>query len=398
MDLSCSNSSDRRSFLTQLGATGLALAAGSKALASATRPAAGKVDVSRWLVSAPRPSEFTEASGVYQDSILAIARDTRNQLWAVLGQWYGGGLTVWKGTRVDQMTRRYYAKYNFKLGAAGESYDGIPYPDGAWSRGQIWAMGLWIDPHNNEFYCFVHNETGWDAYGTGYSALGPSNGEPDFRHIGLITSTNEGRTWDFKGWIITSHYPCWTTRYRPEHLKGGQGSEIVYLGAGDFSLFVNHHDGYMYIFYTQVRHNMVTRKGAGSSIYIARSPITAKGLPGTWKKYFDGSFSQPGNMGQESPVVEDVFQGFVAYDDYLKSYMMTAGGRGGCHVSFSPNLLHWTKPQLLAPGRADLPKGYYFTALNTNEAGPPNVLGRVFTLFIASHGPAVLEASVTIEP
>ena len=391
-------SESRRSLLKVLGAAALTLVGGQRVLASASPREGQDLDVSKWSLSGAHPSEFTEASGVFQDSILAVGRDTSNQLWGVMGQWYGGGLTIWKGTRVDQMKKQYPAEYSFKLSAAGEAFDGIPYPDGPWSRGHIWAMGLWIDPDNNEFYCFVHNETGWDAYGTGYSAFGPATGEPDFRHIGLMTSTNEGRTWDFKGWIITSQYPSWTTRYRPEDVKGGQSSEIIYLGAGDFSMFVNHKDGYMYIFYTQVRYNMATRKGAGSSIYIARSPIASKGLPGTWKKYFGGSFSQPGNMGKESPVLEGVFQGFVAYNDYLKSYMMSAGGTGGCHISFSPDLLRWTKPQLLAPGKADLSKAAYFTILNTNETGPPNVLGRVFTLFVAGHGPAVLEVPVTIQP
>ena len=235
--------------------------------------------------------------------------------------------------------------------------------------------------------------------------MGPKKySQPVFDHIGLMTSVDQGRTWDFKGWILTSQYPCWTTLRRPDHLKGGQASKIVYQGDADFSLFANQRDSYMYIFYTQDRFNMVTREAA-HSIYAARSPITAKGLPGTWKKYSDGSFSQPGNMGKESPIVpNNVAEPFVVYNTYLRKYMMTAYGQGQrfagrpvCHVFFSDDLVHWTKPQLLAPERAEL-SAFYYTVCNPGDSGSPNTVGRMFTLFLANHATNVKDVSVTIEP
>jgi len=116
--------------------------------------------------------------------------------------------------------------------------------------------GQWVDPQDGKFYAYFHNETGWGADETSYNAYAHKEGEPDFRHIGLMASSDQGRTWDFKGWIITSHRPSWTNRYKPDGVGDGQHSDIVFLGAADHSLFVNSLDGFMYIFYGQIAYDL----------------------------------------------------------------------------------------------------------------------------------------------
>ena len=81
-------SESRRSLLKLLGAGALTLVGGQRVLASASPREGQDLDVSKWSLSGADPSEFTEASGVFQDSILAVGRDTSNQLWGVMGQWY----------------------------------------------------------------------------------------------------------------------------------------------------------------------------------------------------------------------------------------------------------------------------------------------------------------------
>ena len=358
----------------------------------------------RWLVSASSVSQFTNANGVWQDGMLGLSRDGQGNLWALVGHTGIGELSVWEGSTVDDLERKYFVKYNFELGQAGKAFDGIAYPDGPRSRGWIWPFALWVDTRDGKFYAYIHNETGWGAAETSYGALGRNEGEPDFRHIGLMVSGDRGQTWDFKGWIITSHEPAWTNRYRPDRMKGGQDTDVVLLGAGDHSLFVNSRDGYMYIFYGQTAHDLKTNSARRDYVYVARAPIESKGLPGEWQKYFEGSFSEPGNMGKETAVLEGGAEPNVAYDTYLRKYLLTTYSRslwhsklGACQISFSDDLVHWTKAVPLAPDRGDLSMPY-FTMSNMDASGPTNVLGRVFRLFAGSNGTDVKKAAVIIEP
>ena len=111
MHSSRSKPGTRRRFIEQLGAAGLILAGGKTALAFASRLPDERPDVSKWLVSRTRQSEFTNANGVYQDGMLALARDRKNTLWAVVGHSRIRGLSVWKGTRAGDLRRQHYAKY-----------------------------------------------------------------------------------------------------------------------------------------------------------------------------------------------------------------------------------------------------------------------------------------------
>jgi hypothetical protein len=62
-------------------------------------------------------------------------------------------------------------------------------------------------------------------------------------------------------------------------------------------------------------------------IYVARSLISDKGLPGTWQKYYNGSFTQPGLGGEASPVASwtDLATSWVSYNSYLDSYVGFSG-------------------------------------------------------------------------
>jgi hypothetical protein len=360
-------------------------------------------EVVKWQVSKSSMSQFTNANGVYQDSVLALFRDPKGSLWALAGHSHLGGISVWRGTTIDNLRKLYYIKYNFFLGKAGKAFNAIRYPDGPQSRGDVWPMGLWIDPQDGRFYCPVHNETiSYPYQTTNYTVYGQGEAGPPFRHLGLMVSNDQGRNWDFKGWIITSHEPCWTSSYRPDGLKNGQDSNVVFLGAGDSSLFVNSQDRYMYIFYTQMSWSMKTKETLMDYIHVARASVDSKGMPGTWKKYFEGSFSEPGNMGKESAVLEDGAEPCVAYDTYLKKYIMTTyrrsyadAKRGACQVSVSSDLVHWAKPEPLALDRNDLSMPY-FTIFNTNPLQPHNVIGQVFGMFAGSNGTDVRKVTVTI--
>lgn len=354
-----------------------------------------------WHVGETKKTVFTNENGVYQDGVVASCRDASGLLWSVVGHSYLGGISVWSGTSLDRLSRQYDVHYNFELGEAGVAFHGTRYPNGLQSRGSIWPLGLWIDPEDGRFYCFIHNETGWGANLTSHTAFGYGEGEPDFRHIGLMTSGDAGKTWDFLEWIIAAEKPSWTREHPPEHLTGGQPLREVYLGAGDFSLFVNENDGFFYIFYTQIVFHSVDHSYY-DHVYAARAPISSKGRSGTWKKLYHGAYSEPGHMGKESPIHANANVPCVTYNTFLQSYIMTSyrrdlwfSGKGAIQWSMSDDLIYWSEPAPVCMDRKEL-NVPYFTQFNPH-AGSVSVTGKSFILLYETNGTDVMQSHVSLE-
>jgi hypothetical protein len=317
------------------------------------------------------------------------------------------------------------AQFHFKLGEAGEAFNRIPYPSGPKSRGQIWPMGLWIDKTDGVFYCFIHNESaegaGLSAYSAEYIGV---RGENDFRHIGLMTSPDQGRTWDFKGWIISDSAPMYTEKIRPDGItEGGQKLDNVCLGSGDFSSFANERDGYLYIYYHMHMMNLADDTGVKreAGVFVARSPMSEKGMPGTWMKFYEGSFSQPGNRGLDTVIFnvecEDpdkkpgtpeytdnkVGQANVVYNSYLGKYIMSSSSkmeetetRGTLILALSDDLVHWTDARTVAFGRGDVWAPYY-AMTSLSDEGDTATTGKTFRVF-GSKGKenAIIKCDITI--
>lgn len=359
-----------------------------------------------WQVSAVSPTPFINSKGVYQDCLLPFRRDRDGVLRLLVGHTNLGGVTLWKGNRVDAMELVGEVIYNFKLGPAGEAFNGTRYPSGPLSRGQLWPMGLWIDKNTGIFYCYIHNETGWGAGDTSYTVHGQQTGEPDFRHIGVMSSRDKGTSWDFEGWIISDEAPCWSEKYRPDGIpEGGQKLDDLCLGAGDFSLYANENDGYLYIFYTMhcksYIDGVLPKRKQG--VFAARAPISSNGLPGSWMKYYDGAFLEPGLLGKAAPVFEAGFIPSVTYNSYLGKYLMTSydgmlwqNGKGAVILAMSDDLVNWKEWAPLASSRADI-SNPYFTMVNASEGEDISTTGRTFRVFMESNGTDVQKFDVTIK-
>jgi hypothetical protein len=95
--------------------------------------------------------------------------------------------------------------------------------------------------------------------------------------------------------------------------------------------------------------------------------MSDKGAPGTWWKYYDGGFNEPGLGGRETPVMPsppaaDTLFPNVTYSNALGKYVMVfnilyyadlrAGeaAKGGIYAAFSGDLVHWSEPKLLVHG------------------------------------------------
>ena len=351
-----------------------------------------------WKIGPAVKTVINAANGIRPDCVPAVCRDAQGNLWAIAGHSGYGKLGVFKGRNAASLMKRYNAKLLFPTGPAGTAFGGKkhPYPDGPLPRGEVWATGLWIVPetatqHPGRFYALVHNETGWGAGDTGYTAFALEKGEPDFRHIGLMSSDDQGRTWSFHGWVITAAEICYTERYRPDGIRrGGQKEGIINLGAGDLSVFFDPKEAMLYCFYSMLWYKMSDRSMVADKVYVARARVLPTGALGKFKKFHRGRFRTRGNGGAETAVMTGGAEPCVAFHQPLGRYLLTTYNRAywgkspTLQVCTSGNLTNWTKPVRVAKTHRDLSMPYF--ALCGRQPGlPHNFLGAEFDLLVCSN-------------
>ncbi|UUN31496.1 RICIN domain-containing protein [Streptomyces sp. FIT100] len=166
-------------------------------------------------------------------------------------------------------------------------------------------MGVWVDPDTGDWYGLVHNEFTPDPFGDGLH----------YDAIDYAVSRDQGRTWDIKDHVLTSHYS--TERGDNEAFP----NDLYHYGNGDPRLFVDTASGYFYVYYNS---RAIPKGGVpggwtdGSRGHVARAPMSAKMAAGSWKKWYDGSWSQPGIGGLESnmePVDADNQTGYTPVEN-----------------------------------------------------------------------------------
>ncbi|MFE1949813.1 RICIN domain-containing protein [Streptomyces sp. NPDC059524] len=160
---------------------------------------------------------------------------------------------------------------------AGSSYAQKNYCD---------LAGVWVDPDTGDWYGLVHNEFTPQPFGD----------SSHFDGIDYAVSKDQGRTWTIKDHVITSPYST---------VRGDTSAfpqQTYHYGDGDPRLFTDTASGYFYVFYG----SRIVDKNGGWRVFhghVARAPISAKMAPGSWQKWYDGSWSQPGDGGLESNMV-----------------------------------------------------------------------------------------------
>ncbi|MFD5386171.1 RICIN domain-containing protein [Streptomyces sp. NPDC127074] len=146
--------------------------------------------------------------------------------------------------------------------------------------------GVWVDPDTGHWYGLVHNEFTPQPFGDGIH----------YDAIDYAVSTDQGKTWTIKDHVITSPY-------RTE--RGDDAAfphQTYHYGDGDQRLFVDTASGYFYVYYG----SRIVEKGGGWKAFhghVARAPISGKMAPGSWQKWYGGSWAEPGVGGKESNMV-----------------------------------------------------------------------------------------------
>ena len=135
--------------------------------------------------------------------------------------------------------------------------------------------------------------------------------------IGVAESDDDGKTWVKKGQIIRSEKP------KEWALDSHQWGRGIGLAGG----VVDKSGKQYYIYYTNLS---TTQGGAAGQIEAARCNLDdGPPLPGNWKKYYKGAFSEPGLGGKESPVIDVYASGHAGarygrpvYSGSMQKYFM----------------------------------------------------------------------------
>lgn len=118
----------------------------------------------------------------------------------------------------------------------------------------------------------------------------------------------------------------------PKHTvaSGGWTSQ----GVGEPHVLRNHTGQYLLCYYTR----WTEHPRPSTYLCLARASIKHGGRPGTWDKYYQGEFREPGLGGHETPLLSG-FQSQVVFVPAWKRYLMTFGmgiAKGCPRVSTSP--------------------------------------------------------------
>ncbi|MEY9936439.1 discoidin domain-containing protein [Streptacidiphilus sp. MAP5-3] len=168
----------------------------------------------------------------------------------------------------------------------GVSATPAPAPSGYAERNYCDLLGVWVDPDSGDWYGLVHNEFTPNPFGDGLH----------YDAVDYAVSHDQGHTWAIEGHAITSPYS--TARDDTTQFPGAS----YYYGDGDQRLFVDYASGYFYVFYA----TRVLDKSGGGTVWlqhVARAPIADKMAGSSWRKWYDGSWSQPGTGGKESDII-----------------------------------------------------------------------------------------------
>ena len=215
-----------------------------------------------------------------------------------------------------------------------------PGKKGSFDNGYAGINATYYHEESRELLALYHAE---DQEQMGQS----SHGIPGFYcSVGLAVSKDDGMTFAKLGPVITSHLP--------KNLNGPRDQ-----GCGEVCICLDKSGRYLYAYYTE--HSKINKRGV--QICMARCLVNDMGRPGTWKKFYEGSFSQPGIGGKDTLIVTaqdigaDAIFPHVTYSEMLQKYVMilninayieyTKGikpEKSGIYVTFSDDGIQWSKP------------------------------------------------------
>lgn len=205
-----------------------------------------------------------------------------------------------------------------------------------WDNGGSWLMSVHREQGDN-LIGFYHAEDHWYPH---------TSNDIAWKSIGVTYSTDEGVTWGEGKQIITSPL--------------AKPASPAWGGSGDCCVVWDPFKNRWMCYYQE--HN----------IYMAVSE-DPKGAPGTWKKYYNGDFTEPGLGGQQSklPGLTPGANPSVHWNTYLERWVMVWhawGTTAETMISFSKDGITWDTPQSIITSKiAAGGKAWYPTIIGETD-------------------------------
>ncbi|CAK9782879.1 hypothetical protein CC85DRAFT_282331 [Cutaneotrichosporon oleaginosum] len=175
---------------------------------------------------------------------------------------------------------------------------------------------MWVDPDTGDWYGLVHNEFTPQPFADGLH----------YDAIDYAVSTDQGKTWNIKAQVITSPY----STLRNDTAAFPQ--QTYHYGVGDPRILADPASGYFYVWYGS---RIVNKGGSWVAFHehVARAPMWGKMAPGTWRKYYAGTWTEPGLGGRESNLVPVTSLTETGYTPPEKEYKPITPGRAADQVA-----------------------------------------------------------------
>ena len=186
--------------------------------------------------------------------------------------------------------------------------------------GGMWLIGV-KELDDGRLAGFFHAESHWYPRST--------NGWLAYKSLGVAYSSDNGLTWGTPE-LILKH-------------SNNKPASPEWSGLGDGCVIYNHLNNKYYTYYTPVSGSV------SLSMAVSSNP---NGGAGTWSKWYNGSFSQPGIGGLETPIAElsnnPGANPSVHWNTYLNKFIMVwHGWNEKLYISASIDGEVWETPQLL---------------------------------------------------
>jgi len=222
---------------------------------------------------------------------------------------------------------RAYAPSNSTYTFLGDSLDSLSYLGVAiapGTAGQFDECGAWL----HSVYKITENH--WIGWHHAEEDCNYTTGATH-KSMGFVESYDAGQTWQRPNYpnnqVLTSSNPV-----NDSTKQDGAGDGVV-LKIGD----------YFYMLYVE---------WTDWGTHLARSRVSDLGKPGTWYKYYNGSFSEPGLGGRSTNIVKHILSS-TTYNSYLDKILSIRGwGRTGFYLLIADknDLTRWnlfpSSPQL----------------------------------------------------
>ena len=213
---------------------------------------------------------------------------------------------------------------------------------------------------------------------------------PAIVKIGIATSVDDGASWRRGPAVITG----------PPISDLGCDSK-QFFGAGSFTAAVDSSGTWLYIWFQQWGGAVWGDPLDG--LKVARARIEDGLGPGTWWKYFNGTWNQPGINGRATTVIdvplpwsENDFAGIptVAWCEEYRTYLIVFTTYTGFWWATSADGVNWSESRQLLRGMSMISPGvtpdtvwYYYPSLIDPKADEDGRAGRNSILYFSKGGP-----------